>query len=289
MFFAALLGKLYLLSLSCVGCMLIGVLGPRGTFSEIAAVKWCTTCEPVYFKEIPDVVEAVLGGVVEAGVVPVENSIEGSVNITLDLLSEQKVRIIGEVIVPIVHCLLAKEEEFHTIASHPQALAQCRGYLRAHYRSVRLKEVSSTATAAELASKTPGIAAIASMESARAYGLPVLAEGIQDVAGNFTRFAVLSHRLKPRGTGKCKTSIILHLRHNRAGALYELLGEFARRAVDLTKIESRPTKKALEDYLFYLDFKGHVGEKRIKELLEALREHVDWLKVLGSYPAAEKN
>jgi prephenate dehydratase len=271
--------------------MRVGVLGPQGTFSEIAAKKWCATCELVYFDEIPDVVEAVMIRRVDAGVVPIENSIEGSVNITLDLLAEQEIKIIGEVIVPIVHNLLAnrRTQELHTIASHPQALAQCRRYLRTHHRDVKLEVTSSTASAAELASKVEGVAAIASLESARAHGLSVIAEGIQDVPGNFTRFAVLACEIKPRFAQKCKTSIILHLKHNRAGALYELLGEFAKRGVDLTKIESRPTKKALEDYLFYLDFKGHIEEERIISLLEGVRKHVDQLKVLGSYPAAEKN
>ncbi len=271
--------------------MRVGVLGPRGTFSEIAAKKWHSACRIRYFEEIPDVVEAVVSGEIDAGVLPIENSIEGSVNITLDLLYDQKVKIIGEVIVPVVHHLLAKVgvEKIHTIASHPQALAQCRCFIRGQFGGVELKTTSSTASAAKLAAETRGVAAIASVESAKIYGLSILVENIQDVSGNFTRFAVLGCKSIPLSGGVYKTSVILHLKHNRAGALYELLEEFAKRDIDLTKIESRPTKKALEDYLFYVDFKGYIKEERIAFLLEGVRKHVDRLKVLGSYPAQLHN
>jgi len=268
--------------------MRVGVLGPRGTFSEIAAKKWHSGCRVRYFEEIPDVVEAVMSGEIDAGVLPIENSIEGSVNITLDLLSDRKVKIIGEVVVPVMHHLLAKTgaEKVHTIASHPQALAQCRFFIRSRFSGVELKTTSSTASAAKLAARTQGVAAIASVESAKIYGLSILAENIQDVSGTFTRFAVLGCKDVSLSEGVYKPSVILHLKYNRAGALYELLEEFAKRGIDLTKIESRPTKKALEDYLFYVDFKGHIKEERIAFLLEGVRKHVDRLKVLGSYPAA---
>ena len=268
--------------------MRVGVLGPQGTFSEIAAKKWHPGCRVRYFEEIPDVAEAVMSGEIDAGVLPIENSIEGSVNITLDLLSDRKVKIIGEVVVPVMHHLLAKTdaEKIYTIISHPQALAQCRCFIRSQFSGVELKTTSSTASAAELAAQTQGVAAIASVESAKIYDLSILAENIQDVSGNFTRFAVLGCKSISLSGGLYKTSVILHLKHNRAGALYELLGEFAKRGIDLTKIESRPTKKALEDYLFYVDFKGHIKEERIAFLLESVRKHVDRLKVLGSYPVA---
>ena len=285
--------------------MCVGVIGPRGTFSEVAARKWDSSCELSYFDEISDVVEAVLGGEVDFGVVPIENSIEGSVNITLDLLLEHSVKIVSEVVVPVVHNLLAREKgPIHTIVSHPQALAQCRKFLRAHFRDARLEGVQSTASAAKLASESRGIAAIASMESASAYGLRVVCRGIQDVPfysiestlskewkgvpGNFTRLVVLDCGTSDTDCVICKTSLVLHLKTNQAGALYELLGEFATRGIDLTRIESRPTKKALEDYLFYIDFKGKIEEEEFKSLLGGIGEHVDMLKVFGSYPAAER-
>ncbi|PHP45758.1 prephenate dehydratase [Methanosarcinales archaeon ex4572_44] len=286
--------------------MRVGVIGPRGTFSEVAARKWDSSCELSYFDEISDVVEAVLGCEVDFGVVPIENSIEGSVNITLDLLLEHSVRIVSEVVAPVVHNLLARKDagRIHTIVSHPQALAQCRRFLRAHFRDVRLEGVQSTARAAKLASESRGIAAIASLEAASAHGLKVIFRGIQDVPfystestlsnewkgvpGNFTRFVVLGCGTSHTDCAVCKTSLILHLKTNRAGALYELLGEFATRRIDLTRIESRPTKKALEDYLFYIDFKGSTEEEGVKSLLDSIGEYVDMLKVLGSYPAAER-
>jgi len=270
--------------------MRVGVIGPRGTFSEVDARKWDSSCELSYFDEISDVVEAVLGCEVDFGVVPIENSIEGSVNITLDLLLEHSVRIVSEVVAPVVHNLLARKDagRIHTIVSHPQALAQCRRFLRAHFRDVRLEGVQSTARAAKLASESRGIAAIASLEAASAHGLKVIFRGIQDVRGNFTRFVVLGCGTSHTDCAVCKTSLILHLKTNRAGALYELLGEFATRRIDLTRIESRPTKKALEDYLFYIDFKGSTEEEGVKSLLDSIGEYVDMLKVLGSYPAAER-
>ena len=285
--------------------MRVGVIGPEGTFSEIAARKWNSSSELSYFDEISDVVEAVLDGVVDYGVVPIENSIEGSVNITLDLLLESSVRIVSEIVVPVVHNLLALDDgPIHTIVSHPQALAQCRRFLRANFRDARLEGVQSTAHAAKLASEKRGIAAIASLESARAYGLRVICRGIQDapfypmegtrsngwrgVHGNFTRFIVIGCGASETDCVVCKTSLILHLKTNRAGALYELLGEFATRGIDLTRIESRPTKKALEDYLFYIDFKGRIDDEKVKSLLNGIEKHVDMLKVLGSYSAAER-
>ncbi|CAD7776069.1 MAG: Prephenate dehydratase [Candidatus Methanoperedenaceae archaeon GB50] len=270
--------------------MRLGVIGPEGTFSEIAARKWNSSSELSYFDEISDVVEAVLDGVVDYGVVPIENSIEGSVNITLDLLLESSVRIVSEIVVPVVHNLLALDDgPIHTIVSHPQALAQCRRFLRANFRDARLEGVQSTAHAAKLASEKRGIAAIASLESARAYGLRVICRGIQDAPfGNFTRFIVIGCGASETDCVVCKTSLILHLKTNRAGALYELLGEFATRGIDLTRIESRPTKKALEDYLFYIDFKGRVDDEKVKSLLNGIEKHVDMLKVLGSYSAAER-
>ncbi|MFQ6073449.1 MAG: prephenate dehydratase, partial [Methanosarcinales archaeon] len=178
--------------------MIIGLLGPEGTFSEKAAKLWCSKWNIQstlqYFTDIPDIVELVISDSVDCGIVPIENSIEGSVGVTLDSLLEYKVNIIGEVIVPIKHCLLAlgKIEDIKVILSHPQALAQCRKYIKKNFKNTETRATGSTAHAASLAKYNKEFAAIASAECADTYGLKILASDIQDHKENFTRFVVLS-------------------------------------------------------------------------------------------------
>jgi len=268
----------------------VGVLGPEGTFSEYAAKEWVNDrSEFRYFDDISEIVSSVGNGV-DFGVVPTENSVEGSVGSTLDALLKCPVTIVGEIVLPIRHCLLAKNKTtpitlIKTIMSHPQAIAQCRRFLREHFSGTDIQVTASTAHAAKLASTQDGVAAIAYAETASHYGLDILFEGIQDVDENQTRFIVLGTDALPP-TGNDKTSIIVALRKDRSGALHELLGEFASRNINLTKIESRPTRKALGDYLFYIDFQGHIRDESVRDALQSIRKMVATLKVLGSYPRA---
>lgn len=266
--------------------MIIGILGPEGSFSEKAANQWNRVAELRYYDDILDAVDALLRNEVNISIVPIENSLEGSVTLTLDLLMEHQLKIIGEVTVRIKHCLLSKGEKIKIIMSHSQALSQCRKYIKTNFKDVEVRPVLSTSQAARLASESKETAAIASSESAGIYGLKILDENIQDVNENVTRFIVIGKNT-PHATGNDKTSIIVYLEKNRPGALYEILGEFADKGIDLTKIESRPTKKILGDYLFYIDLKGHIEEKAIKETLEKVKTKVGMLKIIGSYPVAK--
>lgn len=268
--------------------MIIGVLGPEGTFSEKAAREWNSQAEIRYFEDIPEIIDSILGREVDLGVIPIENSLEGSVGITLDSFLYHNLKIIGEIVIPIRHCLLSKGKlsEIKTILSHPQALAQCRNYIKTHLRGLEVRNTGSTATAAKLASESPELAAIASLESAEKYGLEAIASDIQDREENYTRFAVVGHGFA-KATGRDKTSIIVYLKRNRPGALYDLLGEFASRDIDLTKIESRPTKKEMGDYLFYIDMRGHIQDEKIRDALLGIEEKVGMLKVIGSYPSSD--
>lgn len=267
--------------------MIIGTFGLEGSFSEKAARQWNGKAKLRYYDDILDTVDALLRNEVDYSLVPIENSLEGSIALTLDLLMEQQLKIVGEVIVQVKHCLLSKgkREDIRIILSHPQALSQCRKYIKKNFRNVEVRSALSTSHAARLASESEEIAAIASGESAGIYGLKILAENIQDGSENFTRFIVIGKKIPP-ATGSDKTSIIVYIEKNRPGALYEILGEFAHRGIDLTKIESRPTKKVLGDYLFYIDMKGHIEDRAIKDALDKVKSKVGMLKILGSYPAA---
>lgn len=267
--------------------MIIGTLGPEGSYSEKAAEQWNKAGKLQYYDDIQDTVEALLNNEVDYSIVPVENSLEGSIPLTLDLLMEHQLKIVGEVIVQISHCLLSngRLSDIKIIMSHPQALSQCRKFIKNNFKNVEVRPVLSTSLAAKLASGSKDIAAIASGESAQRYGLKILEENIQDVNENYTRFIVIGKET-PHATGNDKTSIILYLQKNRPGALFEILDEFAKKNIDLTKIESRPTKKLLGDYLFHIDLKGHIEDRIIIDTLEKINSKVGMLKILGSYPAA---
>ncbi|MHC1580009.1 MAG: prephenate dehydratase [Candidatus Alkanophagales archaeon] len=276
--------------------MRVAVLGPEGTFSENAARLWLrgASFQLKYYDSISDVFDGVLRGDVDYGVVPIENSLEGSVGETLDLLSKEPVRIVAEVLVPIRICLLARGElsDVKIIMSHPHALAQCREFLRSLRGKVEVRATGSTAHAAKLAEEFKEVAALASEDSASKYNLKVLARDVQD-RNSVTRFVVIARaegdaEVDSEPTGNDKTSIILYLK-DRPGALYEVLGEFAKRKINLTKIESRPSKRALGDYMFHIDCEGHVKDERVREALLRISEKAEMLKILGSYPKAEAN
>ncbi|MBW6471398.1 MAG: prephenate dehydratase [Methanosarcinaceae archaeon] len=279
--------------------MKIGVLGPKGSYSEKAAKQWITEQKSKdqvsleYYNDIPDTISAIIDRTVDIGIVPIENSIEGSIGITLDMLLENEVNIIGEIVVPIEHCLLSKGKlsGIRVILSHPQALAQCRQFIKSHFENAEIRTTGSTSHAAKLANEFDEMAAIASRESAEMYGLDILIPNIQDRKENHTRFVAIelpdgaSAKTDTRSSrDNFKTSIIVYLKKDRPGALYELIGEFAKRDINLTRIESRPSKRELGDYIFYIDFAGHIGDAIIKDALDNITSNVGMLKMLGSYP-----
>ncbi len=270
--------------------MRVAILGPRGTYAEVAArSQFGKGVKVAPYPTITDVVEAVAGGKIPAGVVPVESLREGSVGEALDALAWSDVRVRAEVVVPITHSLLviprAGTKQITQVLSHPQAIAQCREFLRKNLPKAELIEMASTAKAAEQVGKLrqPHMAAIGPHVLAELYGLEVKRDGIQSGEVNLTRFLCVAKR-DGNPTGCDKTSIVFYTAEDRPGILHEILGEFASRGINLTKIESRPSKKALGDYLFFIDFEGHREDVRPREALEAVRGKTAMLKILGSYP-----
>lgn len=272
----------------------IAYLGPRGTFTEAATrihVQRLQVAEPVLVahRGIPEVMLDVAGGGVDLGVVPVENSIEGPVTLTLDYLAhEVDLAILAEVIIQIRHSLLvlpgADPTEISAVFSHPHALAQCRENLGQMLPQAELRPCGSTAEAARLVrhEAEPAWAAVGTELAAELYDLEVLARDLQDVKGNATRFLVVG-KGSPVPTGCDKTSIVFAFAYDRPGNLYRALREFARREINLTKLESRPARKSLGDYLFFADLEGHREERIVAEALQGLRQQCSLLRVLGSY------
>ncbi|MCS7146260.1 MAG: prephenate dehydratase [Nitrososphaerota archaeon] len=272
--------------------MRVAFQGERGAYSEEAVIRYFgEKAEPQPRKTISMVFMSVEAGEVEAGVVPVENSIEGSVGESYDALLTTSLKVIGEINLRISHCLIslpgATIDGLRRVVSHPQALAQCRAYLA----SLGLETIShyDTAAAVRLVKETgdKSLAAIASARAAEIHGMEILARGIEDYGRNFTRFFVIGRGEPPRAERE-KTSIIFALPH-KPGALYEALGAFAKRGINLTKIESRPTRARPWQYNFYVDFEGHISEERVKDALSELAGRSILLKVLGSYPAWSDN
>ncbi|MCD1295583.1 prephenate dehydratase [Methanocella sp. CWC-04] len=268
--------------------MKLGLLGPEGTFSEMAAKKWKPDAGLIFFDDMESAVRCVDEGICDESIVPVENSVEGAVGIVLDVLLEIKSPIIGEVILPVKQCLMSKGgiSDIKVIVSHPQALGQCRRYIREHFPNAEVRTTGSTAHAGKLAQEFTEMAAIGCSESANRYGLKVLKEGIQDYQSNYTRFFVFGKKMHAP-TGNDKTSLAVYLEKDMPGALYEFLGEFANRSINMTRIESRPSKKMLGEYWFFIDVEGHAEDLVLQEAISALKDKCTTLKVLGSYPKAE--
>lgn len=267
----------------------VAYLGPRGTFSERAALKhFGLAADAVAVPSIDEVFREVESGAADFGVVPVENSTEGAVGRSLDLMPQTSAKVCGEVIVRIHHHLMAKQAapagEIKRVFSHGQSLAQCHEWLNANMPKAERVAVSSNAEAARRAAEEPGSAAVAGETAAEHYGLAILASNIEDEPNNTTRFLVLGD-YEPRPSGRDKTSLVLSAR-NRAGAVYEMLTPFARRGVSMTKFESRPSKVAVWEYLFFVDIEGHRESPQVAEALEEVGGIAGYLKVLGSYPAA---
>ncbi|WP_366922363.1 prephenate dehydratase [Metallumcola ferriviriculae] len=277
--------------------MILAYLGPEGTFSHQAAHYWTRQqdCELVSYPTVMATLLAVSRGDVHLAAVPVENSIEGSVNLTMDFLAKEQLRtdmrktdisIQGELVLDIVHCLAAvdKSSPLETILSHPQALAQCRGYLENHFPQVRLEQTESTAHAAAIAAaRGAGWGAISSAYAADTYNLAVRQKNIADITPNQTRFLLLGDS-EPESTGNDKTSLMLALPQDKPGGLYSILQEFAAAGINLTRIESRPSKKELGDYIFFIDCEGHRRTQPLQRVLSLLNTKTALLSVLGSYP-----
>lgn len=233
---------------------------------------------------IEAVIEAVMGGRADMGIVPVENSTEGMVSQTLDLMVSSRLSVVREILLPIKHCLISKTtmDKITRVFSHPQALAQCRGWLKANLPGAATITTASTSDAVLTAVADPGSAAIASDQAARLYGVPVLAANISDSPDNITRFWVLSRTMVAAPT-HAKTSLILTL-ENKPGSLYQALGAFSEKGINLTKIESRPSRKDPWEYIFFIDFQGSLVEERVQKAMAIIKAHTREIIVLGSYP-----
>ncbi len=264
----------------------VAFLGPPHTYShEAARMRFGSSAEFVAEPSIAAVFAALDTARADFGVVPVENSSEGSVTLTLDLLIDTPLVIIGEVLLPIRHALMSRAGDAATIAviySHQQSLGQCRNYLAVNFPHCRLEAAASNTAAAERAAAEPGAAAIASEEAAAPYGLRVIARNIQDSARNTTRFLVIGHHPAGR-TGSDKTTALFAVR-DQVGALNQALNVFARNRINISKIESRPLRSRPWEYLFFVDLHGHREDPGLKRALAALERKALFLKVLGSYP-----
>lgn len=275
-------------SLSLEGPLKVAFLGPRSTFTHLACIQYFGfSVMDVPVNSIKEVFDEVERGRVDYGVVPIENSTEGVVNHTLDLFFDSPLKIFGEVLQEVSQHLQSKSGKLgdvRKIYSHPHAIAQCKHWLENNLSQVPIVEVSSTARAAEMAAQDPNAAAIASELASRLYGLSMIQRRIEDNINNFTRFLIIAQR-GPSRSGRDKTSIMFSIK-DRIGALYEMLQPFAKYNLNLTKIESRPSKKKAWEYIFYVDLLGHAEDEPVLRTLEDLKEQALFIKVLGSYPVA---
>ena len=273
-------------SRSLEGPLRVAYLGPDATFTQVAArERFGLSTVYVSVASIQGVFQEVERGRANFGVVPVENSTEGVVTHTLDMLVEADVKICAEIYLEIHQCLLSRpgrSGQFQRIVSHPQAVAQCRDWLANHFPQVPGVEVASTAQAAQMAAQDATLAAIAGRLASEFYGLEIVEENIEDQSNNITRFLVIRDQIS-RPTGEDKTSIIFSVK-DEVGILHRMLEPFAKNRINLTKIESRPLKNKPWEYLFFLDFNGHVEEPGICKALKQLEKICIFVKVIGSYP-----
>jgi chorismate mutase/prephenate dehydratase len=261
-------------------------LGPPATYAHLACIeRFGSSIRALPEESIQEVFEAVERRKANYGVVPIENSTEGVVNRTLDMFIDSELKICGEILLRISHDLLSRSgdsKDIDRIYSHPQALAQCRQWLRINLPQVPLVETTSTAKAAQMAAEDPKAAAIASPFASHLYGLKAIESQIEDYFHNYTRFLVLGSQMSDR-TGKDKTSLLFSISHS-PGSLYRMLRPFSEKSINLTKIESRPIKDKPWEYVFFLDFEGHAMDSPIHEAVNELKKNVLFLKFLGSYP-----
>lgn len=274
---------------------IIGFLGPVGTFTEQALLTQddLAGLDLVALPSIPDVLSATTAGDVDLGFVAIENAIEGTVNVTQDVLAfESSLLVQREVVLPVQLHLLGRPDaelgDVTSVQSYPHATAQCRRYLHEHLPGVTTRAMNSTAEAAEALAQTDdrSIAAIGTARAAEIYGLSTLAADIEDHPDNATRFVVVAREGIPAPTGHDKTSLVVFQRADEPGSLLGILQEFTARAINLSKLESRPTKRGLGDYCFMIDLEGHVADEVVADCLRTLRSKQADVRFLGSYPAA---
>lgn len=266
----------------------IAYLGPEATFTHQAAIqRFGSSLDYAPQKTITDVFCQVSKNRADYGVVPVENSTEGAVTHTLDMFVDSDLKIVAQIVLPVQHCLLSRAQRstIKKLFAHPQALAQCRDWVRANLPRVEVVETSSNARSAECAAKEKNSSAIAGVLASEKYSVPVLDYDIQDNAANATRFLVLGRQCTPP-TGNDRTSLMFSLA-DRVGALYRALAPFRRYRINMTKIESRPSKRKAWEYFFFVDCDGHMTDRKVARALALLGEHCSYVKVLGSYPHTE--
>lgn len=275
-------------SLAQAKSLTIAYLGPQATFTHLAALKRfgsqvrylpCETIDEVFLEVEKDNADF--------GVVPIENSIEGAVNHTLDMFVDSDLKICAQIILDVSHNLLARcaKEDIKNVYSNPQVFGQCRIWLQENLSGAEIIEVSSTTRAAQIAAERKNSACIASLLAAKIYGLKIIAKSIEDSPHNITRFLVIGKTDVPR-TGSDKTSLLFSIKDS-VGALHDMLIPFKKQKINLTKIESRPSKKKAWDYYFFVDLEGHREDPRVKKGLAELERHCTFMKVLGSYPLGE--
>ena len=267
----------------------LAYLGPPGTYSEEAAMLYDEDAELVAATTLPGVVQCVHNGEADEGIVPVENSLEGTVTFTADLLiQETTLKIKSELVLPIHHCLLARqggsEEDVEVIYSHPQSLGQCREYLQRRFPNASLMpSLSNSSAVGDMLKSERRALAIAGKRAARFFGARILEEEIEDNRSNATRFIVMAAE-DGAPTGNDKTSICFNFDADRPGSLVSVLQEFSNRGINLNKIESRPTRRSLGRYFFLADVDGHKVDESVSDALDVIAGKVSMLKVLGSYP-----
>jgi chorismate mutase/prephenate dehydratase len=266
----------------------VAFLGPAGTFTEAAVYKrFGQACVGIPCASIDEVFREVESNEASYGVAPVENSTEGAIGRTLDLLLLSPLRACGEVLLPVHQCLMSLEADFSKIErvfSHPQSLGQCQGWLNTHLPEAERVPVGSNAEAASMVALQPRTAAIAGMMAAERYAVPVRAENIEDDPRNTTRFLVIGNQdVAP--SGRDKTSLAMSA-PNRPGAVHALLAPLAKHGVSMTKLESRPARSGMWEYVFFLDVEGHQADAKLAAALAELKEVAAFVKVLGSYPVA---
>lgn len=264
----------------------IAYLGPEGTWTHQAAIgKFGHSVKFLPQPSFADVFEKVERRQVDYGVVPIENSTEGAVTHTLDLFADSPLKIYGQVMMPIENNLMANcpRDEIEQIYSHPQIIAQCRKWLGQNFPQIQAVEKSSSAAAAKIAASEPKAAVLGGELLAELYGLQVLERNIQDLANNTTRFLVLSHKTCPP-TGKDRTSVMFSVR-DEPGSLHKALEPFEKYSINMSKIESRPSKRRAWEYFFFVDLAGHCEDEEFAGVIRQLEKHCSFVKVLGSYPA----
>lgn len=266
--------------------MRIATLGPEGTFSHEAVLKYDKKAEIVFKDTIWDIFESVKRNEVGEGIVPIENSVSGSVGLTLDAFMDFELEICAEIIIPVKHNLAGNSKigSIRQLYSHSQTFAQCGKFIREKMNGVEVTLVASNAKSAELLSrnKNKECGAIVPLLAMKKYKLKCLAKDIQNSRFNVTRFVVINAESAKR-TGSDRTSIGIYPHMDKPGLLYSLIGEFAKRKINLTKIESRPSKGRLGDYIFFIDLQGHKDDKEVKGAFKAIEKNF-FLKLLGSYP-----